>query len=113
MLAQWHRCGATAVRRNRRASPLGTRLTPAECVGQVTGVSAFDRDDLTVLGQVEASDRSNEIPAAQALIERLTVRHAGDFAIYPGSRTGYRSEDRLPICVDQARELRELASLLS
>lgn len=34
-------------------------------------VSAFDHDDLIVLGHVEVSDKSNEIPAAQALIESL------------------------------------------
>lgn len=32
-------------------------------------VSAFGHDDLIVLGHVEVSDKSNEIPAAQALIE--------------------------------------------
>lgn len=32
-------------------------------------VSAFDHDDLIVLGHVEVSDKSNEIPAAQSLIE--------------------------------------------
>ena len=32
-------------------------------------VSAFDHDGLIVLGHVEVSDKSNEIPAAQALIE--------------------------------------------
>lgn len=32
-------------------------------------VSAFDHDALIVLGHVEVSDKSNEIPAAQALIE--------------------------------------------
>jgi DDE_Tnp_1-associated len=34
-------------------------------------VSAFDHDDLIVLGHVEVSDKSNEIPAAQALIESM------------------------------------------
>jgi hypothetical protein len=34
-------------------------------------VSAFDHDDLIVLGHVEVSDKSNEIPAAQALIELM------------------------------------------
>jgi hypothetical protein len=34
-------------------------------------VSAFDHEDLIVLGHVEVSDKSNEIPAAQALIESL------------------------------------------
>lgn len=32
-------------------------------------VSAFDHEGLIVLGHVEVSDKSNEIPAAQALIE--------------------------------------------
>jgi hypothetical protein len=34
-------------------------------------VSAFDHDDLIVLGHVEVEDKSNEIPAAQALIESM------------------------------------------
>jgi predicted transposase YbfD/YdcC len=34
-------------------------------------VSAFDHDDLIVLGHVDVSDKSNEIPAAQALIESM------------------------------------------
>jgi predicted transposase YbfD/YdcC len=34
-------------------------------------VSAFDHDDLIVLGHVEVSEKSNEIPAAQALIESM------------------------------------------
>nr|WP_089158980.1 ISAs1 family transposase [Caballeronia sordidicola] len=32
-------------------------------------VSAFDHDGLIVLGHIEVDDKSNEIPAAQALIE--------------------------------------------
>ena len=34
-------------------------------------VSAFDHDDLIVLSHVEVEDKSNEIPAAQALIESM------------------------------------------
>jgi hypothetical protein len=34
-------------------------------------VSAFTQDDLIILGHVEVADKSNEIPAAQSLIESL------------------------------------------
>jgi hypothetical protein len=34
-------------------------------------MSAFDHDDLIVLSHVEVEDKSNEIPAAQALIESM------------------------------------------
>lgn len=37
-------------------------------------VSAFDQQGLIVLGHVEVAEKSNEIPAAQALIESLGLQ---------------------------------------
>ena len=37
-------------------------------------VSALDQQDLIVLGHVEVSEKSNEIPAAQALIQALGLK---------------------------------------
>jgi hypothetical protein len=37
-------------------------------------VSAFDHHDLIVLGHIEVAEKSNEIPAAQALIESLGLQ---------------------------------------
>ncbi|MFL9959854.1 ISAs1 family transposase [Paraburkholderia sediminicola] len=40
-------------------------------------VSAFDQQGLIVLGHVEVAEKSNEIPAAQALIESLGLQGRG------------------------------------